>query len=174
MSEFPPRPIGYAYGVLNKSTEVTGVSTVEESIDVDVPVSVAYNQWTQFETFPEFMGGVESITQVSDTRTHWVTKIGGTTREFDTEISEQHPDERIAWHSVDGDTKHAGVVTFHRLDDTRTRLMIQIDWEPSGLLEKVGAVVGADDWQVKADAKRFKDFIESRQSATGAWRGDVQ
>lgn len=149
------------------------VSTVEESIDVDVPVSVAYNQWTQFESFPEFMNGVESITQVSETRNHWVTKVGGVTREFDTEISEQHPDERIAWHSVDGETKHAGVVTFHRLEDSKTRLMIQIDWEPEGLIEKVGAAVGVDDRQVKSDAKRFKQFIESRGAATGGWRGDV-
>ncbi len=149
------------------------MSTVQESVDVDVPVSVAYNQWTQFETFPEFMDGVESITQVSDTRNHWVTKIGGAIREFDTEISEQHPDERIAWHSVDGDTKHAGVVTFHRLDDNRSRVMIQIDWEPEGLVEKAGAAIGVDDRQVKGDAKRFKEFIESRPTATGAWRGDV-
>ena len=139
------------------------MSTVQESVDVDVPVSVAYNQWTQFETFPEFMNGVESITQVSDTRNHWVTKIGGATREFDTEISEQHPDERIAWHSVGGDTKHAGVVTFHRLDDNRSRVMIQIDWEPEGLVEKAGAAIGVDDWQVKGDAKRFKEFIEKSE-----------
>ena len=149
------------------------MSRVEESIDVDVPVRVAYNQWTQFESFPEFMSGVESITQVDDTRNHWVTKVGGVTREFDTEIAEQHPDERIAWHSVGGDTKHAGVVTFHRLDDTHTRLMIQIDWEPESIVEKIGATVGVDDHQVKADAKRFKQFIETRGTASGQWRGDI-
>jgi uncharacterized membrane protein len=146
---------------------------VQESIDVEVPVRTAYNQWTQFESFPEFMDGVVSITQLDDTRNHWVTKVGGVTREFDTEITEQHPDERVAWKSVGGDTKHAGVVTFHRLSDTTTRLMIQIDWEPSGIVEKVGAAVNVDDHRVKADAKRFKAFIESRGTETGAWRGDV-
>ncbi len=149
------------------------MSQIKESIDVDVPVRTAYDQWTQFESFPQFMDGVESITQVNDTLNHWVTKIGGVTREFDTEITEQHPDERVAWHSVGGDTEHAGVVTFHRLDDTTTRVMIQIDWEPSGAVEKAGAAVGADDKQVKADAKRFKSFIESRGQETGAWRDDV-
>ena len=145
---------------------------VEQSIDVDVPVSTAYNQWTQFESFPHFMGGVESVTQVTDTLTHWKTKIGGVEREFDAEISEQHPDERVAWHSIDGKT-HAGVVTFHRLSDTSTRVMVQIDWETESLLEKAGAVVGADDHQVKADLKRFKEYIESRGVESGAWRGDV-
>ena len=150
------------------------MSRVEESVDVDVPVSVAYNQWTQFESFPKFMAGVESITQVDDTHNHWVTKVGGQTREFDTEITEQHPDERIAWKSTGGDTGHAGVVTFHRLSDSKTRLMIQIDWEPEGVLEKVGSVVGVDDHRVRADTKRFKEFIESRGAAEGGYRGDVQ
>ena len=145
---------------------------VEQSIDVDVPVSTAYNQWTQFESFPHFMGGVESVTQVTDTLTHWKTKIAGVEREFDAEISEQHPDERVAWHSIDGKT-HAGVVTFHRLSDTSTRVMVQIDWETESLLEKAGAVVGADDHQVKADLKRFKEYIEARGAESGAWRGDV-
>ena len=95
------------------------------------------------------------------------------TREFDTEVTEQDPDERVAWKSIDGGTRHAGVVTFHRLDDTHTRLMIQIDWEPDGLVERAGAVVGVDVHRVKADAKRFKEFIEGRGAATGAWRGDV-
>ncbi len=149
------------------------MSQVQESVDVDVPVTTAYDQWTQFESFPNFMDGVESITQVSATRNHWVTKIGGVTREFDTEITEQHPDERIAWTSVDGETKHAGVVTFHKLTDTSCRVMVQIDWEPEGLVEKVGAAVGVDDHQVKADTKRFKKFIEERGAETGAWRGDV-
>jgi uncharacterized membrane protein len=150
------------------------MAQIQQSIDVDVPVSVAYNQWTQFESFPHFMSGVESITQVSDTRNHWVTKIAGVEREFDTEITEQHPDERVAWRSVDGDTKHAGVVTFHRLDDQSTRVMIQIDWQPSDLVEKIGSAVNVDDRQVKRDAERFKEFIESRSAETGGWRGDVE
>ena len=150
------------------------MSQIQQSVDVDVPVSVAYNQWTQFESFPQFMSGVESITQVDDTRNHWVTNIAGVEREFDTEITEQHPDERIAWRSVAGDAEQAGVVTFHRLSDTSTRVMIQIDWQPSSVAEKVGSAVNVDDWQVKRDAKRFKEFIESRGQETGSWRGDVE
>ena len=149
------------------------MTTVEQSIDVDVPISTAYNQWTQFESFPQFMDGVESITQTDDTHSHWVTKVAGVTREFDTEITEQHPDERIAWRSTSGETHHAGVVTFHRLSQDTTRLMIQIDWEPEGLVEKAGSLVGVDDHRVKADAKRFKDFIESRGQSSGQWRGEV-
>lgn len=149
------------------------MSRIEESIDVDVPVQTAYNQWTQFESFPEFMEGVESITQVDATHNRWVTKVGGVTREFDTEITEQSPDERIAWRSVGGDVDHGGVVTFHRLTDTTTRVMIQIDWEPKGVVEKAGSIVGVDKHRVKADAKRFKQFIEDRGRETGAWRGDV-
>jgi uncharacterized membrane protein len=150
------------------------VSTVTESVDVNVPIGTAYNQWTQFQDFPKFMDGVESITQVGERRTHWVTKVAGQTREFDAEITEQHPDERVAWKSIGGDTKHAGVVTFHRLADTETRVTIQLDWEPEGFVEKIGSAVGVDSHQVKADAKRFKEFIESRGTATGAWRGDVE
>ena len=149
------------------------MSQVQESIDVGVPIGTVYDQWTQFESFPQFMSGVESITQLDDRHSHWVTKIGGVQREFDTEITEQHPDERIAWKSTGGDTHHAGVVTFHRLDDTNTRVMIQIDWEPEGLVEKAGSALNVDDRQVKGDAKRFKEFIEQRGAETGAWRGDV-
>ncbi|WP_432570611.1 SRPBCC family protein [Kineococcus sp. SYSU DK005] len=148
------------------------MSSVTESIDVEVPVHTAYNQWTQFETFPHFMNGVEEITQITETRNHWKTKIAGVEREFDTEITEQHPDERVAWKSVDG-KDHAGVVTFHRISDTTTKVTVQMDWETEGLVEKVGAAIGADDRQIKADLKRFKEFIESRGAETGAWRGDV-
>lgn len=147
--------------------------TVEQSIDVHVPIRTAYDQWTQFESFPQFMGGVERIVQVDDTHTRWTTSIGGVEREFDAEITEQHPDERVAWRSTDGAT-HAGVVTFHRIEDDVTRVMVQIDWKAQGLAEKAGAVVGADDAQVKADLKRFKEFIESRGVETGAWRGEVE
>ena len=148
------------------------MSQVIETVDVEVPVRTAYNQWTQFESFPHFMGGVESVTQTSETMTHWTTKVAGVEREFDAEITEQHPDERVAWNSVDG-KDHAGVVTFHRLSDTQTRVTVQLDWATEGLVEKVGAAVGADDRQIKADLKRFKDFIESRGTETGAYRGDV-
>ncbi|KAD4059698.1 cyclase [Arthrobacter yangruifuii] len=149
------------------------MTTVEESINVSVPVTTAYNQWTQFESFPQFMGGVISITQLSDTTTHWVTKVAGVEREFDTEITEQHPDERVAWKSTDGKS-HAGVVTFHRLGDSETRVSVQLDWDPENFIEKLGSVVGADDRQVKSDLTRFKEFIESRAAETGSWRGNVQ
>ena len=149
------------------------MAQVIETIDVDVPVRVAYNQWTQFEEFPHFMSFVESITQKTDTLTHWKVKIAGAEREFDAEITEQHPDERVAWNSVGGDENHAGVVTFHRLSDTETRVTVQIDWEPTGLLEKAGAVFGADDHSVKKDLEHFKEYIESRGAESGAWRGDV-
>jgi uncharacterized membrane protein len=148
------------------------MASVTESVDVGVPVSTAYNQWTQFETFPQFMGGVDEIRQLDDTHQHWRTSIGGVSREFDTEITEQHPDERVAWKSTDG-TTHAGVVTFHRLSDTTTRVTVQLDWQPEGTVEKAGAAVGVDDRQVKGDLGRFKEFIESRGRESGAWRGDV-
>ena len=149
------------------------MSTIEQSIEVDVPVSTAYNQWTQFETFPEFMEGVDRIEQVDDTRTRWVTSIGGVTREFDAEITEQHPDERVAWRTVD-EPHQAGVVTFHRLSADTTKVMLQMDFEPEGLVEKAGDSLGLVKHRVKGDLERFKSFIESRGGETGAWRGDVR
>jgi membrane protein len=163
--------------VVELSTAMEGVgrtmSTVTESVDVAVPVRTAYNQWTQFEDFPQFMDGVEEIRQVTPEMTHWKVKIAGVEREFDARITEQHPDERVAWTSVDGPT-HAGVVTFHRLDDSHTRVTVQMDLEPEGLAETVGDKTGFVDRKVKGDVKRFKEFIESRGSETGAWRGDVE
>jgi uncharacterized membrane protein len=150
------------------------MSAVQESVDVNVPVRTAYNQWTQFESFPQFMTGVSSVQQLDDTHLHWVVKVAGVKREFDAEITEQHPDERIAWKSTDGDVQQAGVVTFHRLNDHQTRVTIQLDWEPGGLAEKVGSAVQADDLQVRADAKRFKSFLEERAHETGQWRGNVE
>ncbi|HKT02955.1 MAG TPA: SRPBCC family protein [Rugosimonospora sp.] len=149
------------------------MSSVIKSVDVHVPIRTAYDQWTQFESFPSFMSGVESVTQIDATHTHWVTKVGGVRREFDAEITEQHPDDRIAWKSVGGDTRHAGVVTFHRLADDNTRVTVQMEWEPEGVAEKAGSAVGIDGMQVRADAERFKRFIEQRGSATGEWRGTV-
>ena len=146
--------------------------SVTKSIDVAVPVTTAYNQWTQFESFPHFMGGVESITQTDDTHSHWVTKIGGVTREFDTQITEQHPDERVAWKSTQG-TDHAGVVTFHRLSDAETKVTVQLDWSAEGIVEKAEALVGVDDHQVGADLDRFKDYTERQGREDGAWRGEV-
>ena len=149
------------------------MAQIIETIDVDVPVRVAYDQWTQFETFPRFLDEVESITQLDDTHTHWKVKVGGFEREFDAEITEQHPDERVAWTSTGGDTEHAGVVTFHKLSDTSTRVTVQLDWEPKGFVESVGSLLGAGRHAVKKDLKNFKEFIEARGAETGAWRGDV-
>ncbi|HEY0694397.1 MAG TPA: SRPBCC family protein [Kribbella sp.] len=148
------------------------MSTVTESVDVQVPVTTAYNQWTQFESFPKFMGGVEEVRQLDDTHTHWVTKMGGVKREFDATITEQHPDERVAWKSENG-PKQAGVVTFHKLDDNRTRVTAQMDFEPEGIAEKAADKVGMIEGRVKDDMERFKQFIEEKGQETGAWRGDV-
>jgi len=148
------------------------VSTIEKSIDVHVPVRTVYNQWTQFESFPAFMAGVDRVTQVTDTLTHWETTIAGAHREFDAEITEQHPDERIAWRTVDG-SPHGGVVTFHRLDDKTTRVAVQMEYEPESLAEKAGAALGVVGNRVRSDLERFKEFIETRGQETGAWRGDV-
>jgi uncharacterized membrane protein len=145
---------------------------VLDSIDVDVPVSTAYNQWTQFETFPKFMEGVERIDQITPTRTHWVTKIAGVEREFDAEITEQHPDERVAWTTENG-THQSGVVTFHRISDTTTRVTLQLDHDPQGLLETVGDALGIVQRRVKGDLENFKSFIEKRGVEEDGWRGDV-
>ena len=148
------------------------MSTIEQSIEVDVPVTTAYNQWTQFEEFPKFMEGVERIEQVTPTRTHWKTSIAGIHREFDAEIDEQHPDERVAWHTL-GKPRQAGVVTFHRISDGTTRVMLQMDFEPEGLAEQAADKLHIVESRVKGDLRRFKDFIESRGLSTGGWRGDV-
>jgi len=149
------------------------MSTVTESVDVDVPIKIAYDQWTQFESFPQFMDGVEEIRQIDDTHTHWVVKVGGITREFDATITEQHPEERVAWRADDG-PNHAGVVTFHRLDDDKTRVTAQLDIDPEGFVENVADKAGILDRKIKGDMGRFKEFIESLGSATGSWRGDVE
>jgi len=149
------------------------MAQIIETIDVDVPVRTAYDQWTQFESFPQFLDEVEQITQLDDTHTHWKVRIAGAEREFDAEITEQHPDERVAWTSTGGETAHGGVVTFHKLSDTTTRVTVQIDWKPEGLLEMAGAALGVASHAVKKDLEQFKSFIESRGAETGAWRGDV-
>lgn len=145
-----------------------------ETIDVEVPVSVAYNQWTQFESFPQFMDEVESVTQIDDTRMHWKVRVGGAEREFDAVIAEQSPDERVAWKSTGGDTEHAGVVTFHKLNEAETRVTVQLDWKPEGLLEHLGAAIGMGKHAVKKDLENFKKFIEARGTETGEWRGDIE
>jgi uncharacterized membrane protein len=149
------------------------MSTVTESVDVEVPVHTAYNQWTQFEEFPHFMEGVEQVTQLDDRHNHWVTSVAGARREFDTEIIDQLPDERVAWRTVTGDVKQKGVVTFQRLDDTRTRVNLAMDVEPSGMAEKAAYLVGIIDRRAKGDMRRFKEYIEERGSESGAWRGRI-
>ena len=148
------------------------MSTIEESIEIERPVSTVYNQWTQFEDFPTFMEGVESVTQLDDTHLHWVAEIGGVRREWDAVVTEQHPDERVAWQSTSG-TSNAGVVTFHKLDSTHTKVMLQLDVDPKGMAEKAGDALGIIKRRASGDLERFKDMIESRGGATGAWRGDV-
>jgi uncharacterized membrane protein len=150
------------------------MAQILQTVDVDVPVSTSYNQWTQFEEFPRFLSFVESITQIDDTHTHWKVNIAGADREFDTVISEQLPDDRIAWTSTGGEVDHAGVVTFHKLSDTSSRVAVQIDWDPEGLLEKAGAALNIPDGAVKAELGNFKKFIESRGTEDGAWRGTVE
>ncbi|MEC3974435.1 SRPBCC family protein [Amycolatopsis sp. H20-H5] len=149
------------------------MSTITESVDVKVAVSTAYNQWTQFESFPRFMDGVEEIRQTDATHTHWKINVAGVTKEFGATITEQNPDERVAWRSDSGPT-HAGVITFHRLDNDTTRVTAQMDIDPDGFVENVADKLGILDRKVKADMERFKTFIENRDGhETGAWRGDV-
>jgi uncharacterized membrane protein len=148
------------------------MSTYEESIEVQVPVHTAYNQWTQFEEFPRFMEGVEQVRQLTDTELQWIAEIAGQRREWKAEITEQKPDERVAWTSREG-ARNAGVVTFHRLGDNETRVMLQLEFEPGSAAEKAGDVTGFVKSQVKNDLQRFKEFIESRGRETGAWRGQV-
>src|SRR5918997_6243297 len=149
------------------------MAQIEQSIEVNVPVDTAYNQWTQFEEFPQFMEGVERVKQIDDTRLHWEAEIAGKREEWDAEITEQIPDERVAWTAREG-KGNSGVVTFHRLAPDKTKIMLQLDWNPEGAVEKIGSAVGADDSRVKGDLERFKGLIESRGQETGAWRGEVQ
>jgi uncharacterized membrane protein len=167
-----PRGSGQPKEQNGPTTQEAKMSTIEQSIEVEVPVQTAYNQWTQFEEFPQFMEGVEEIRQLDDRHLHWVASIGGTRHEWDAEITEQLPDERVAWRNTDG-KENAGVVTFHKLDDTRSKVMVQIDFVPEGIKEKVGDALGAPDRRVKGDLARFKELIESRGGASGAWRGEV-
>jgi uncharacterized membrane protein len=148
------------------------MATVESSIDVNVDCTTAYNQWTQFESFPQFMENVRSVQQTDDTHLHWVADIGGGTREWDAEIVEQIPDQRIAWSSVSGEP-NGGVVTFQPLSDTITKVHLRLDYEPQGVMEKAGDMLGVVDRQIKGDLDRFKRFIESRGTETGGWRGTV-
>jgi uncharacterized membrane protein len=157
-----------AEALISGRTRGPGITT---AVDVDVPVTEAYNQWTQFEQFPSFMSAVDEVHQLDDTHLRWVASAGGSRREWTAEVTEQMPDERIAWTSRDGGP--SGVVTFHRLGSDRCRVTAQIGYEPETLREKAGHVLGMDTMQVRGDLGRFKQLIEARGAATGAWRGDV-
>jgi carbon monoxide dehydrogenase subunit G len=148
------------------------VATLQETIEVDVPVSTAYNQWTQFESFPEFMHGVESVEQIDETSLHFRTDIAGVRREYNAQITDQLPDRRIAWVSTDK-PRNSGEVSFEPLGPDQTRVTVALEWEPEGLVEKAGSAVHADSHQISADLKRFKQFIEARGIETGAWRSAV-
>jgi uncharacterized membrane protein len=148
------------------------MATIEKSITVNVPVNTAYNQWTQFEEFPKFMEGVREVKQLDDKRLHWRAEIAGKDKEWDAEITEQIPDNRIAWRSRGG-AWNAGVVTFHRLSDASCKVMLQLEYEPEGFVENVGDAIGVVSQRVEGDLKRFKEFIEGRGRETGAWRGTI-
>jgi uncharacterized membrane protein len=155
-------------------SEEEPVSTVKEAVDVEVPVHTAYNQWTQFEDFPNFMEGVEEVRQLDERHNHWTTKIGGVRREFDTEIVDQLPDDRITWRVVEGDVRQRGTVRFQELDPTHTRVELTMDVEPSGVAEKSADMLGVLDRRIKGDMRRFKDYIEHRGGESGAWRGRIR
>ncbi len=148
------------------------MTTIEKSIDVELPVTTVYNQWTQFAEFPRFMEGVEQVQQLDNKRLHWVANIGGQRREWQAEITEQVPDQRIAWRSTEG-TPNAGVVTFHRIADDRTKVMLQLEHEPEGAAEHVGEALGIIERRAAGDLKRFRDYLEAQGQETGAWRGEI-
>jgi uncharacterized membrane protein len=148
---------------------------IEDTIEVQVPVQQAYNQWTQFEDFPKFMDGIQSVQQLDDTHVQWVAEIRGESRQWTTEITEQRPDEKVAWKTIEGEVKNDGVVTFEPMGDARTRVNVQMDVEGDSTAENVaGDLLGAVKKQVHGDLERFKQLIESRDEETGAWRGEVQ
>ena len=148
---------------------------VEDSIEVQAPVQQVYNQWTQFEEFPKFMEGIQSVQQLDDTHVHWVAEIRGETREWTTEITEQQPDERVAWKTIDGEVKNDGVVSFEQIARDQTRVNVQMDVEGASTAENVaGDLLGVVKSQVRGDLERFKQLIENRDEATGAYRAKVQ
>ena len=148
------------------------MSRVEHEIQVNVPVTTAYNQYTQFESFPQFMEGVESVQQLDDQRLHWVAEIAGQKREWDARIIEQTPDQVIAWESVNGKTNN-GRVTFMADGPTSCRITVLVEYDPQGLVETIGDKLGFVEGRVEGDLERFKEFVEKRGAETGAWRGEV-
>ena len=157
---------------LQKNNSRGKMSTIEESVEVNVPVSTAYNQWTQFTEFPKFMKGVREVSQTDPTHLHWRAIVGGKEEEWDSEITEQIPDNRIAWHSTTG-PRNAGVVTFHKISDSTSRIMLQMDYAPRNVVEGIGDVLGILKLEMRNNLKGFKEFLEERGKETGAWRGAV-
>lgn len=150
------------------------MANIEKSIEVNAPVRVAYDQWTQFESFPQFMEGVKEVRQQDDKHLHWKADVAGKKEEWEAEITEQIPDHRIAWRSMSG-APNAGAVTFHPISDNKTKVMLQLEAQPQSTTEKAGDALGILDRQVKGDLERFKKFIESRHGEpTGSWRGEIK
>ncbi|XYJ09875.1 SRPBCC family protein [Telluria sp. B2] len=147
-------------------------SSIIESIEVNVPLRTAYNQFTQFEDFPQFMKSVHSIRQLDDKRLHWKANVAGEEKEWDAEITEQIPDKRIAWRSISG-VPNGGVVTFHKISDNVTRVTLQMDYQPEGVLETLGDALGAVRMEARSNLSNFKEMLEKRGSETGAWRGKI-
>ena len=163
---------GAALKLRGNHGHASGISTIDESIEVGVPVSTAYNQWTQFEEFPLFMEGVDDVRQGDDTRLHWVATIGGHTAEWDAKILEQHPDMQISWISEDG-KKTRGTVSFEPLGESKTLIRLSMSYQAIGPIEQLGSAAGLDAQRVRGDLKRFKDLIESRGTESGEWRGEI-
>jgi uncharacterized membrane protein len=149
------------------------MATIEKSVDVSVPLRTVYDQWTQFEEFPRFMEGVTEVQQLDDKRVHWKAEIGGQEREWDAEIYEQVPDQRIAWRSISG-KDNAGIVTFQALGANKSRINLRINYDPKGFMENAGDLTGLVSQRVQGDLERFRDFIEKRGVETGAWRGQIR
>lgn len=148
------------------------MTTVQKKIELEVPVRTAYNQFTQFESFPEFMEGVQSVRQLDDKRLQWKAEIGRHDREWEAEITDQMPDQVIAWRSITGKTNN-GRVMFETLGPDRSQIEVQVEYDPEGLVETVGDKLGFVDMRVEGDLKRFKEFVESRGVETGAYRGEI-
>ena len=149
------------------------MASITESIDVQVPVRTAYDQWTQFEEFPQFMEDVQSVEQIDDGILHWVVGAGVKQHAWTAEVTEQRPDELVAWRAIEG-RWNAGVVTFDRLAEDETRVILQMEHENEGLMDQLGSALGMDSRRVQGDLGRFKELVEARGDATGAWRGEIQ
>lgn len=148
------------------------METIEKSIEVEAPIEKVYNQWTQFEDFPHFMEGVEQVQQLDDKHLHWVAKVGGKRKEWDAEIVEQVPEDRIAWRSISG-AANSGIVHFRPTDSQHTVVTLRMNYEPDGMMENLGSTLGLLSGRVEADLQHFRDFIQQRGTETGAWRGEI-